>query len=257
MKHALFTLGSKVLQRLGYRAIRYPKSLQGNSSQLLGLTLLHEVAVMHMWRDRGCRPFRFVQVGALEMEGHYDIVAAAKRFGEYQGVLIDAQPLVIERLMAKYESDPSLTVLHRAVTDTPGEVDFHSVANQDRTLPEWVEGLASLSRANILKFERIVPGLASRIVTNRVKTISIREVLRGFESKELDLLMIDAEGHDYQILKTFPFEESRPAIVFLEHCHLSAVERERAVDALVSHGYRVACLESDLLASRQPESVLH
>lgn len=249
MKHSLFTLANKVLQRLGYRAIRYPKSLQADPSRSFGLSLLHELALMHMWRSN--QPFRFIQVGALEMNGHFNLVDAARRFDNYRGVLIDAQPLAIQRLTSRYRDDPFITVLHRAVTNASGEVVFYSVDNDDKTLPAWVEALASLSRDNIRKFERDAPGISARIIETRVLATSLAEVVGAYFAGELDLLMIDAEGHDLQILCTFPFNEMKPAVVFLEHRHLNAEDREEAIRILISHGYRVACLEHDLLASRQ------
>jgi hypothetical protein len=38
------------------------------------------------------------------------------------------------------------------------------------------------------------------------------------------------------------------AVVFLEHSHLDAAQREAAVSLLVGHRYRVATLPSDILA---------
>ena len=61
-------------------------------------------------------------------------------------------------------------------------------------------------------------------------------------------LSIDAEGYDYELLRVFPFERVRPAVVFLEHSHLDAAQREAAVSLLVGYRYRVALLPSDILA---------
>jgi hypothetical protein len=60
--------------------------------------------------------------------------------------------------------------------------------------------------------------------------------------------MIDAEGYDYELLRQFPFEKVRPQIVFLEHAHLGADQRQAAIDFLIRHRYRIAILSEDILA---------
>jgi FkbM family methyltransferase len=247
---------NQLLRRFGYRAVRWPKALQVEEGREVRFSLLHEIGLLHLQRQPATRPFRFVQIGSLVLPGHYDLVEIARKFGDYRGVLIDAQPSVVEQLEAKYGSDPSVTILHRAITVSAGTATFYSVANDDKRFPKWVQGIASLDRRNITKFERELPGISASIVETPVQSTTLTDVIRQCGLADIDLVMIDAEGHDLEILKTLSLSVLQPRLIFLEHSHLATRDREEAVSLLLAHGYRVACLPCDLLASRDESHAL-
>ena len=125
---------------------------------------------------------------------------------------------------------------------------MYSIDNTDGRYRRWVEGLSSLSKEHILKFRGQLAGVEDRIVETSVKGATIASILESRKIESLDLFMIDAEGYDYELLRQFPFEKMRPQIVFLEHAHLSADQRQAAIDFLIRHRYRIAILSEDILA---------
>ena len=44
----------------------------------------------------------------------------------------------------------------------------------------------------------------------------MKDYIKENDIKSIDLLQIDAEGHDYQILMDFPFEDVLPTVVRYE-----------------------------------------
>jgi hypothetical protein len=69
----------------------------------------------------------------------------------------------------------------------------------------------------------------------------------------LDLLVIDAEGWDWRILRQFDLKRVQPKLVLYEHQHLSASERAEAHQFLSEVGYGWAeTKEGDTLAWREP-----
>jgi hypothetical protein len=70
----------------------------------------------------------------------------------------------------------------------------------------------------------------------------------------LDLLEIDAEGYDLELLKLFDFSRIKPPIVRFEHMHLSADERDEAVELLADLGYRMVREEYDTTAYSAPST---
>ena len=192
--------------------------------------------------------FRFLQIGALELKGHFEPVAMARKFPDYRGILVDAQPVAMARLNGKYGSDERINIVHAAITKSGEKVPFFHVDHRDGLFPDWVLGTASLNKQSILKFSREFPGLEDRVVESLVDGATIASLLDQQGFKSLDLLMIDAEGYDDELLRVFSFERVRPAVVFLEHSHLDAAQREAAVSLLVGYRYRVATLPSDILA---------
>lgn len=248
MKHTIVTAVNRLLSAVGYRAVRHPRSLHGDPSRELLFSLLHSIGALRLRKTDEDATFRFLQIGALEMPGHIELVAIARKFADYRGVLVDAQSIAIDRLRQKYGDDRRIDVVHAVITAEGKDMPFYHVDNSGGRFPSWVEGLASLNKASIQKFRSQVPGIEDGIVETVVKGDTIRSVLESRGVETLDVFMVDAEGHDFELLKQFPFERIRPQIVFLEHSHLSAEDREAAVDLLVRHRYRVAVLHDDILA---------
>lgn len=248
MKSFLVNLTNRVLAKFGYKAVRYPYAIQANPSKELRISLSHVLGALLLQSSSKDHVFRFLQIGALELKGHFEPVAMARHFSNYRGILVDAQPIAIARLTGKYCADERIKIVHAAITKSGENVAFFSVDNHDGRFPEWVLGLASLSRQHILNFGKQLPGIADRIVESTVNGATIESLLDQQGFRELDLFMIDAEGYDYELLSTFPFERMRPGVVFLEHAHLDAPRREAALALLIEQRYRVALLSSDILA---------
>ena len=251
MKGFLVEMTNRVLATVGYRAVRYPKAIQADPSKELQISLMHALGALRLQVTSEDSVFRFLQIGALELKGHFEPVAMARKFPDYRGILVDAQPVAIARLTEKYGGDERINIVHAAITKSGEKVPFFHVDNRDGQFPDWVLGTASLNKQSILKFSREFPGLEDRVVETLVDGATIASLLDQQGFKSLDLLMIDAEGYDYELLRVFPFERLRPSVVFLEHAHLDARQREAAVSLLVQHGYRVALLPSDILAVQE------
>jgi FkbM family methyltransferase len=247
MKGFLVEMTNRVLATVGYRAVRYPKAIQADPSKELQISLMHALGALRLQATSEDSVFQFLQIGALELKGHFEPVAMARKFPDYRGILVDAQPIAIARLKEKYGSDVRINIVHAAITKSGEKVTFFHVDNSDGLFPDWVLGVASLNKQSILKFSREFPGLEDHVVESLVDGATIASLLDQQGFKSLDLLMIDAEGYDYELLRAFPFERMRPAVVLLEHSHLEAAQREAAISLLVRHGYRVALLPSDIL----------
>jgi Methyltransferase FkbM domain len=59
------------------------------------------------------------------------------------------------------------------------------------------------------------PEYHSVVETETIECLTVKELLRRNDIKQIDLLHIDVEGHDWVILQQFDFEFVRPAIVLL------------------------------------------
>ena len=71
----------------------------------------------------------------------------------------------------------------------------------------------------------------------------------GFES--VDIIQIDAEGYDYEIVKSIDFDKLRPDIVCFEFLTLSESDRAECLRFMVKNGYRWAREGRDLFAVHQ------
>jgi hypothetical protein len=85
-----------------------------------------------------------------------------------------------------------------------------------------------------------------------VRTLPLRALLEENGTTKVDLLQIDTEGYDYEVLKTFPFDSSAPALVCFEHCHLSQSDRTAAVSLMISCGYSIEKWGKDFVCVQKP-----
>ena len=72
-----------------------------------------------------------------------------------------------------------------------------------------------------------------------VPCATLDELIKKHGMSNIHILQIDAEGHDYQVLKTLNLAMNSPLIIQFEHGHLSPREIDGAVEYLNSHGYRI------------------
>jgi len=80
-----------------------------------------------------------------------------------------------------------------------------------------------------------------------VECLTVKELLRRNHIKHVDLLHIDAEGHDWIILQQFDFDFVRPKIVLFEHKYLNREDQEAARKMMRNAGYQVKAMEMDFL----------
>ena len=93
------------------------------------------------------------------------------------------------------------------------------------------------------------PGAA--IEELKVPALSPSALLDKHGVAAFDVLVIDAEGYDFEIIKMIDLERYRPAIVYFEFTHLTAADRQQCLTHLADRGYRMAQLYTDIVAYRQ------
>ena len=64
----------------------------------------------------------------------------------------------------------------------------------------------------------------------------------------MHLLHLDAEGHDYEVLRTLDFAKHAPLSIFVEHKHLSDAQKTEMLHLLRKHGYAVRDCGEDYFA---------
>ena len=125
----------------------------------------------------------------------------------------------------------------------------------------WVEEIASLSRHTTLRLGaalskgynkcqacsrlvgRTLPAnCMSRLVSDHIQPISVRcaclkTEVQSFTNGGISLLVIDCEGHDFQVLRAFPFHLVRVERVIYESTHLSKQDRLAAAELMHALGF--------------------
>jgi FkbM family methyltransferase len=208
---------------------------------------------------RSRRPFTFVQVGSHDGSTGDPLFPTVMK-QQVNGLLIEPMPDLFERLKTTYGAKRGLRFVNAAVTETEGWRDFYWVPPEPGD-PSWVDQLGSFSRDVIEFHESAVPKLAQRIRTRSVQCRTLESLVGQYGLDRIDLLHIDAEGHDFVILNTIDFRARwSPHFILYEQRHLGP-QRARALELLDRAGYHTFDLGPDVFAVRrwwaQPLRRLH
>jgi len=231
------------LRHRGYTVQRLPSSA---FDPQLALTVdLDYVLAHYLASRRDLRPFFFLQVGAHDgvME---DPLRNHVLRGHWHGILVEPQTLPFRRLVENYAGVEGLTFINAAISDHSGPKTLYVIQDEAGATVESLSGTASFRRTTLEAPHQKVGPAESRIGSVEVVCTTFAEVLAGITY--LDLLEIDVEGYDLELLKLFDFDGIKPPVVHFEHRHLSASERDEAVELLAGQGYRMVREEYDTTA---------
>ena len=200
-----------------------------------------------------------VQVGANDGYNRDPFVKFIKR-DKWQGILIEPQRYVFETFLKKlYQKSDRITPYNYALDYTNGS---RSIYKLSFTNARWATGLTTFDRSvlekaidlghvdwNAEKSGIALPELREDYITEEViETITPKYLLRKKNIEEIDLLVIDTEGFDYEILKMFDIPSLKPRAIVYENMHLSDKDKIEAVNYLVNAGYKTKNIGQDTVA---------
>jgi len=224
------------LRRLGIERSYRPPTLfrhpDWNFDPLLKLAVTYHL--------RARPDFTFLQVGAFDGLANDPIHPLVRAFG-LRGLIVEPQVGVLDRLRATYADHPQVSLVNAAVADANGMRDFYTTTGGPIQQ-------ASFSRSHLVKHG--VP--ADQILGLKVRCITIASLLQEHGLDRCDLLQIDAEGYDYQIIRTIDFNAVKPLIIRFEHAHMTDDESNQCIELLASHAFRFITERRDIIALREP-----
>jgi len=168
----------------------------------------------------------------------------------YRGLLVEPIPSYAKMLSANYEDTLRFKIEQVAIAAEDGKttmyyVDETATDSNGQPIPKWLRGVASMDRAHVEKHLR--PEVYGAIRQITVECLSVASLLARNNVRKIDLLQIDAEGHDYLILKQFDFSVIQPKLVIFERKHLSKEDDLAAIKLMEQSGYETKALETDYL----------
>jgi FkbM family methyltransferase len=180
------------------------------------------------------RHFSIIQIGAYVGATENDplnefLVEAlprrAKRGYTATVVLIEPVRDYFERLRQNYVGIPFVHFVNAAVTEAEGRRALYRI-DVDPTkfgYPEWLAQLSSLKEDRVgeiwdrcEKNSEYKEFLWEHRVEETVDCIPFARVLASHDIQNLDFLQIDAEGYDYEILRSIDFSIFKPTYVNYE-----------------------------------------
>lgn len=165
----------------------------------------------------------FVDVGCFHPIKYNNTYRLYRR--GWRGVNIDLDPVKVEGFDMVRPHDVNIA---RGVSDRPGEAAV------------WSSGFYSLTSTLDEEFARSWPG---DFRTHTIRTETLSSILDGtkFRDRPIDLLTVDAEGHDLAVLRSLDFQRYRPGLIAVElhQATLAAVQGDPLFKFLLGKGYDI------------------
>jgi FkbM family methyltransferase len=204
-----------------------------------------------------------VQIGANDGINNDPIHKFIKR-DNWQGVLLEPQKYVFENFLRPlYRKTKGITVLNAALDIKDGSKPIYKIAVSNS---RWATGLTSFSRA-VLE-EKVESGDIERqakkegtplpenkndfIAEEQVECICTDTLVKKYCPGKIDWLQIDTEGFDFEIIKMFDIDRTRPEVIVYENIHFTDALKKECSNYLKDHGYLCKDFGPNSMAMRKP-----
>lgn len=171
---------------------------------------------------------------------------------DWTSYLLEPVPDVHSALCRNTRWIRGATPVQVAIADREGHLPFHTVRaprSGESTWP-WYDALGSFDREVVASHHDLIPDIEDRIVTTTVRATTFPRFLAEYGIDDLDLLLVDTEGHDLDVLVQVDLDALAPAVVVYEHHHLDDRRRREAEQLLQASGYRTVSEGLDTMAVR-------
>ena len=179
-------------------------------------------------------------------------------------VLVEANPDSILRLQKNYSSAESVRIIYGALMPNPqeAEVTLYRFSPESVGIYPDFGGTSSLSRGHLIEAfqrnaHRFPPGtdVESLIAEVVVPVLGPKALVDDNDLIDTDILVVDAEGMDWEIVRSLIEAGLRPSAVFYESRFMGVLDQEESLDFLVSLGYAPLDFGHDTGAIKYPNTV--
>lgn len=190
-----------------------------------------------------------IEVGANDGKTGDPLYKIIKQNPNGKAILIEPVPYLFERLKKTYSDCSHCIFENIGIASESGHMPIYYADSDARlsmpNLPDYFEELASFDRSRIANL--LGTQGESFMCEELVETMSLKTLMERHKVTHVDLLQIDTEGYDFEVLKTFPFNVTKPKVVCFEHCHFTEEDRSASREMMLRNGYHVEKWGKDFL----------
>jgi FkbM family methyltransferase len=201
----------------------------------------------------------FLQVGAHDGVSADPASQQIRKYPNWRGILVEPQPDSFQQLVANYSHEARFIFEQAAIGMQDGTMPFYTVTDDIAELTFWLPQSASFDREHIKsslyywkyvrKIDAIPEDFDRVIKTLQVPTLTLESLLHKHNVEKVDFFALATPGLDFDIIKTFPFDQFKPSIICFEYLTLDRSKRGDCLRFLADHGYSVSRFASRALAS--------
>lgn len=187
----------------------------------------------------------FVQIGACDgVQG--DFIHSIVMRDQWPGLLVEPVGYLFDRLVSNYKECKNLVFENVAISKKNELKDFYYIKRSVSDQPGMYEGMGTFDKQLLLS--QLPDDLTKYVVSEKIACITFDKLLEKNSITKIDLLIIDAEGHDYEIIKLIDFETVEPDILIYEWMHLDLRDYNECARLLAKRGYRLFRDKFDIVA---------
>ena len=198
-----------------------------------------------------------LQIGANDGFDNDPIHKFIMRYG-WSGLLIEPQPKVFNKYLKKtYSKFPQISLLNAALSKDVSEKTLYVISFSDH---RWATGLSRFDKETFS--ELIDNGYIARqaqmqgvdlpdstkdyFASMKVRSVDFDSILHKYNIDKVDFLQIDSEGYDFEILKLFPLNKTKPRFINLEYSHFDEKTKKECDQLLTKNNYKCVQVDFDL-----------
>lgn len=172
--------------------------------------------------------------------------------GRYsRAILVEPSPFAFAMLESSSGHLPNVELVNVAISSCSGKMDFYEVGETD----DWVDSrfcsrLSSFDREVIRKQHFYRPEYEQFIRAISVDVVTLRELCSSRDIKKIDYLYIDAEGHDFEILKSIEGIDVDISVIQYEWVNLTRSDILNSFAVLRKMGFSLAQEGRDVIAAK-------
>ena len=190
-----------------------------------------------------------MNIGAMDGVMFDELIGYTNMYN-FKGLYVEPIPYLFEKLKGNIPNDGNLFE-NSAISDYNGEIEMITI-NKDVIDQGLVHscfyGMSAVyPPKNGLGSEFDRPTVEAHGQKIIVKSITFDKLLRKHNINNIDIIKIDAEGHDYIIFKQIDFDEFRPKVVRLEWINLTEKEQNDITNKFKSLNYKYEINGQDIV----------
>ena len=139
-------------------------------------------------------------------------------------LLIEPVKYNFDQLKKRFKNYKNIIFENVAIGDKNELIDFFHVLESsiDKLKKHWASGIGSFSKEHILKHRTKRFQITEEdIRCIKIKAITFNKLIEKYKIEYINKLMIDAEGFDYNIIKSIDFKKIFIKEIIFEKKHLS------------------------------------
>jgi FkbM family methyltransferase len=193
----------------------------------------------------------FVQIGSNDGVNGDPLYAHIVR-EKLSGILVEPVGYIFKTLVNNHAGSKHLIFENVAIGSSSKQLPFYRLAiPEGLSVPPWAHMLGSFLKSTILGHKAQLPDIDKWIVEEEVTQITFKQLIDKHCLTSISLLHIDAEGFDYEIIRTIDFSMIDIDLILFEHAHLSKTDFSDCSEMLQGVDYTLFSLEGDTLCIRR------